>query len=341
MRAAPRVGDVASRNLPLVSADQSLAKAAEVMLATGSLGVVTTDAQRRPALVLSYRGLVKTVAGGAGSDARVADHAVSDPVVVAEYAGVGDALEIMRDEAVRFLPVVDSRGRLVAVLEPDHVAYALWDTLDYGLATVETRLRKLVALPADASIRVAAKAMHENGVPEILVRLAGGEHRILREEDFLRAVAEGRIDEGTVGEYARGQVVKIPSWFDAKAAVELMRENGVRRLLVEAGDRLTVVTVTDLAFEAWEAFKASAARETGFVLVRTEVGREQEIASRIILEEGVKEVFVVTGEYDVLVRVEGESLRDVYKVVRDKIRSLPGVVETRTLVGVRVAAKTG
>ena len=336
-----RLEDVMHTSLPLLGADQILMKAAEVMLANKTLGVVTADVKRRPMLVLSYRKLVRAIARGANPKDRITLYAVDEPVVAHKDLPVIDALELMKREAIRFLPVVDSRNKLVGVFEPYYAAQTLWDYLEYGDAQIEPRLRKLVALPASATIRVAAKAMDDNGVPEILVRYDEGEHRILREEDFLRAVAEGRVDDGTVGEYAKGKVVRVPPHFDAKSAVDLMLENSVRRLVVDLAEprRQTVITLTDLAFEAGQILARRVPKEVGFVLVKTDVGRELELAQKLIMVDGVTEVHTVTGDYDVLVKVEAPSLRDIYKIVREKIRSMPGVTETKTLAGVRVVAK--
>ncbi len=335
----PKLMDVAQKSLPLVGADQILAKVAEVMLANRTLGVVTADVKRRPVLLLTYRTLLRAIARGAGVKERITEYAIDEPVIARADMTVVEALDLMKREAVRFLPVVDDRNRLVGVFEPLHAVQALWDMLDYGDATIEARLRKLIALPADTRLREAAKAMDRNGVPEVLVRV-GDELRILREEDFLRAVKDGSVDEATVGEYAKGMVILVPQGFDAKSAVDLMLENGVRRLVVELPERgYTTVTLTDLAFEAAQLLARKTAMETGFVLVKTETGRELDIANRLIFEEGVKEVFTVTGEYDLIVRVEAPGLRHIYEIVREKIRRMPGVLETRTLAGIRVVAK--
>lgn len=335
--ALPRVGEVAFRRLPLLGADQPLSKAAEVMLANGSGGVVTADNRGRPMLVLSYRALVRAIARGASVEESVAKHAVDEPVVVQESASVAEAFEIMRSEGVRFLPVVDSRWRMVGFFEPSQAAPTLWEALDYGVAEVDATARGVVVLPGDATVREAARAMDSNGVPEVLVRI-GNNRLILREEDFLRAVAAGDLD-APVENYARGQVIRVPPGFDAKSAVELMVENQVRRLLVTLPERPAFTTLSELAFKAVELLSRRAPGEVGFVLVKAETGRELEVAQKLILEEGVSEVHLVTGEYDILARVEAPSLRGIYDVVRERIRRLPGVLETRTMAGVRVAAK--
>ncbi|BAN89818.1 CBS domain-containing protein [Aeropyrum camini] len=337
MTVGVRVEEVASRNIPIVSADQSLAKVAEVMLNTGSLGAVTLDASRRPALVLTYRRLVKVVAEGASVEDSVAEHAISDPVVVHKDMSVDGALKIMRREAVRFLPVVDDRMRAVAVLEPRHAAETLWNLLDYGVSTIRSRARRLVALAPDLTIREAAKAMDENGVPEVLVR-RGEDLAILREEDFLRAVARGGLD-ARIGDYAAGKVIKVGPTFDAKSAVELMLENGVRRLLVDVNGKPSFVTLSDLAFEAAEILAKRSPKETAFILVKTAPGKELDVASKAILYDGVSEVHLVTGEYDILMKIEAPSLRDIQRIVTENIRTMNGVIDTRTLAGIRIIAK--
>ena len=333
------LGEVAHKTLPLMGADQTLQKAAEVMLASNVLGVVTADVKRRPVLVLTYRTLLKALAKGAHLKSRISEYAIDEPIVAREEISVIEGLELMRRNAVRFLPVVDARNRIVGVFEPRHAVQALWDLLDYGEVTIQARLRKLIALPADTGLREAAIAMDRNGVPEVLVRV-GEELKILREQDFLRAVKDGAIDEAKVADYARGKVIMVPQGFDAKSAVDLMIENDINRLVVEMPERgYTVITLTDLAFEAGERLATKRPLETGFILVKTETGKELELANKIILEEGVTEVYTVTGEYDLLVRVDAPSLREIYEIVREKIRRLPGVLETRTMVGVRAAAK--
>ncbi|MEB3845054.1 MAG: CBS domain-containing protein [Desulfurococcales archaeon] len=338
MMGAPTLAEVSNKRLPIISADQSLSKAAEVMLANNTLGVVVCDVKRRPMLVLSYRGLVRAIARGAHHQARVSEYAVDEPVVARADMSAIEALSLMRRESIRFLPVVDARNRLVGVFEPRNAVEALWELLDYGDATIQARLRKLVALPGDATVRVAAKAMDENGVPEILVRV-GDELRIFREEDFLRALAEENVDEAKIGDYARGKVIMAPPLFDAKSAVELMLENNVGRLLVEVDGRTTTITLTDLAFEAGSLLEKKTPVEVGFVLVRTEPGRESDIAEKVIMADGVREVHLVAGAYDMLVRVEASTIRDIHRIVRDEIRRLPGVLETLTLTGFRVAGK--
>ena len=339
MTAPPLVRDVMSKNIPLVAGDQSLRKAAEVMLNTRLLGVITTDVDRRPEYVLTYRRLVKLVAEGVDLDEQIVKYAVRKPVTIRETDTIVEVLEAMRRENVRFMPVVNNRGEVVGVVEPRHIAGIIWDMLSYGVARVEGVLRRTVVLRGDATLRTAARAMDDNGVPEIYVRDGQGVLKVLREWDFLEAVARGDVDGDRIVDYAKTTIVKVPRGYDAKAAVELMEHNNILRLLVEENGKLRVVTLTDMAFEALKYLEELGAKTTAFILVKAEPGRESELAASLLLIPEIKEIYTVAGEYDLLIRAEAPGLRELYTMVSEKIRRDPRIKETTTLVGAEVAEK--
>lgn len=68
------------------------------------------------------------------------------------------------------------------------------------------------------------------------------------------------------------------------------------------------------------------------VLVSTNPGREQSVATKLRCIPGVREAYVVYGIYDIIVEIEGEDHEAVRKVVFSKIRNLPDVKTTLTLV---------
>lgn len=47
---------------------------------------------------------------------------------------------------------------------------------------------------------------------------------------------------------------------------------------------------------------------TAFVLINTEIGSEEEVATELRKLENVKDAFVVYGVYDIVARVEAESM---------------------------------
>lgn len=57
---------------------------------------------------------------------------------------------------------------------------------------------------------------------------------------------------------------------------------------------------------------------------------QRELAKRIAKLNGVFEVHIISGEYDLLVKVRGTSLEEIGKLVVDKLRELNGVDKTLT-----------
>lgn len=57
---------------------------------------------------------------------------------------------------------------------------------------------------------------------------------------------------------------------------------------------------------------------------------QRELANRIAKLPGVYEVHIISGEYDLLLKVRGKSLIEIGKLVVDKLRQLKGVGRTLT-----------
>ncbi len=57
---------------------------------------------------------------------------------------------------------------------------------------------------------------------------------------------------------------------------------------------------------------------------------QRQLAKRITKFPGVYEVHIISGEYDLLLKVRGKSLEDIGKLVVDKLRQLQGVGKTVT-----------
>ncbi|MET1128714.1 MAG: Lrp/AsnC ligand binding domain-containing protein [Thermoproteota archaeon] len=79
----------------------------------------------------------------------------------------------------------------------------------------------------------------------------------------------------------------------------------------------------------------SEGRVFAFVLAVTEIGKEHQVAQKVL--EASKEVgveartFIVYGEYDLVIELSSKSLKDIDRAVT-MIRSLPGVLRTVTLI---------
>jgi len=71
---------------------------------------------------------------------------------------------------------------------------------------------------------------------------------------------------------------------------------------------------------------------TGLVLVRLNAGKEKQTLKAIKETKGVAHVSAVYGRWDLVVDIEAEDLPNLTRVVIDKVRSIPGVNSTETLV---------
>jgi len=71
-----------------------------------------------------------------------------------------------------------------------------------------------------------------------------------------------------------------------------------------------------------------------FVLIETAVGRTKEVATALKQLEGVKSVDTVTGPYDVIATIEGETLNDIGDLVTAKIHPIAGISRTVTCLAI-------
>ncbi|MGC9133171.1 MAG: Lrp/AsnC ligand binding domain-containing protein [Nanopusillaceae archaeon] len=74
---------------------------------------------------------------------------------------------------------------------------------------------------------------------------------------------------------------------------------------------------------------------TAYILVNVKPGKENVVLEGIKKSQNnikILESSVVYGEYDVIVKIEGETLEEIRKFVLDKIRSLDFVERTVTLI---------
>ena len=72
-----------------------------------------------------------------------------------------------------------------------------------------------------------------------------------------------------------------------------------------------------------------------FVLIETVVDRSRDVLAAVRQLEGVKSADLVTGPYDVIAVVEGESLNDIGELVTERIHPIAGIARTVTCLAIR------
>ncbi len=73
----------------------------------------------------------------------------------------------------------------------------------------------------------------------------------------------------------------------------------------------------------------------GFVLIRTVPARESDVYKVLSKNTHVVELYILFGEFDLIAKVTAEDYDTLSQVVIDEIRAVDGVVDTRTLTGIK------
>ena len=74
------------------------------------------------------------------------------------------------------------------------------------------------------------------------------------------------------------------------------------------------------------------AMPVAFVLINAEIGSEDEVVTELRKIANVKESYVVYGVYDIVAKVEAESMDKLKEIVTWKIRRLDRVRSTLTMI---------
>lgn len=73
---------------------------------------------------------------------------------------------------------------------------------------------------------------------------------------------------------------------------------------------------------------------TAYVLINCELGSEEVVISDLKSIDGVKEVHGTFGAYDILAKVESDQVEKLREVITWKIRKIPKIRSTLTLMGI-------
>lgn len=71
---------------------------------------------------------------------------------------------------------------------------------------------------------------------------------------------------------------------------------------------------------------------TAFVLIKVDKGKIQDVASTLSAFEEVKEVYSVTGEYDLVAKVQVKEYENMSDIVTDKFQKINEIVSTKTMM---------
>jgi len=72
----------------------------------------------------------------------------------------------------------------------------------------------------------------------------------------------------------------------------------------------------------------------GYVLIEAQVGKTKQVVEAVCKLEGVVSVDLVTGPYDAIAIVEGETLNDIGELIVAKVHPIAGISRTVSCLAV-------
>ncbi|WFO75732.1 Lrp/AsnC ligand binding domain-containing protein [Desulfurococcaceae archaeon MEX13E-LK6-19] len=77
------------------------------------------------------------------------------------------------------------------------------------------------------------------------------------------------------------------------------------------------------------------------VLIQTDIGAETRVMDELFKIPEIIDVYIVYGIYDIVAVIEAESLEKIREIITNKIRRLPEIRTTSTMVVVEGKSKRG
>ena len=73
----------------------------------------------------------------------------------------------------------------------------------------------------------------------------------------------------------------------------------------------------------------------GFVLISAAPSKEHEVYNALLKVPEIVELHPLFGEYDLIAKIEGSDFDTLGHIIVNKIRTIEGVMDTKTLTGTR------
>lgn len=73
----------------------------------------------------------------------------------------------------------------------------------------------------------------------------------------------------------------------------------------------------------------------GFVLISAAPSKEHEVYNELLKVDEIVELHPLFGEYDLIAKIEASDFDTLGHVIVNQVRSIDGVVDTKTLTGTR------
>ena len=112
---------------------------------------------------------------------------IPDPITIGENASIQDAIERMKINSIRHLPVVDAQKRLQGLVTLADLKQGLIPSMVGNLSLVDLMIRDPLKVSPDDDVELAAQIIYKHKISGMPVIKAGRLVGIITESDILRA----------------------------------------------------------------------------------------------------------------------------------------------------------
>ncbi len=131
-----------------------------------------------------------------------------------------------------------------------------------------------------------------------------------KDHDILHALKKNA--RKTVAELSKE--LKIPRATVHERIMKLKKSGVIRRFTIEQDYRKTGLPTLAFIYASYERG-----------------AKEHQIAEKIAKIPGVLGVYIISGEWDILVKARGKSIEDIGTLIVNQIRKIPGISKTHTV----------
>jgi DNA-binding Lrp family transcriptional regulator len=115
-----------------------------------------------------------------------------------------------------------------------------------------------------------------------------------------------------------------------------LRMGGPLKIKRSAPLRGGIACLVNGARFCWIASPAAAVRRRAmvpfFIQIKCNLGKSYEVANKLADAEIASEIYSTAGDYDLLVKFYVEDSTDIGHFVNEKVQTIPGIQDTRTII---------
>jgi acetoin utilization protein AcuB len=148
---------------------------------------------------------------------------IPDPITITEKASIQQAIEIMKTNSIRHLPVVGEDSVLIGFVTLADLKLALIPSMVAGLSLADVMIKNPITIDPNRDIEMAAQLIYKYKIGGIPVVKKGRLVGIITESDLLRAFIDMM---GILQASSRVDVVIGSERGQFKKALQLIEENG-------------------------------------------------------------------------------------------------------------------